>query len=253
MHATLKTLSRRLKLTAVAALAASSMMMSGCASATTMISEPMPPVSAQAIHPDVIYVRGFDAADANVKVDTGMMKRIAAMASGSTASGQDKDSQDARNAAADEIVKQLQAQGLNAVRLDGPVPADANALVVEGRFETIDEGKQRRRLLIGLGAGKSDVTAAVQVSYQPANGQAVPLALFETHADSGHLPGMAETAGVGALAGHVAVSAAADAGVHGATGVSRDSVSGEARRVGDAVAREVTAVLNGQRAAASRV
>jgi len=253
MQATLKTIARQAKLTVIAALAASSMMMSGCASATTMISEPLAPVSASAIHPDIVYVRNFDTTAANVKTDTtGVVKRITAMAEGSSAvNSEDKDTTAARNATADEIVKQLQAKGLHAVRIDGPVPTDANALVVEGRFEKIDEGTQRRRLLIGLGAGKSDVTASVQVSYQPAHGQPVPLALFETHADSGHMPGMAETAGVGALAGHAAVSAGADVGVHGATG-SRDSVGGEARRVGDAVARQVMAVIDGQGAVSAR-
>ena len=50
-------------------------------------------------------------------------------------------------------------------------------------------------------------------------------------------------AGVGAAAGHVAESAAAGVGVHGASDLKRDSIGAEAKRVGDAVARQVLNVM----------
>lgn len=240
----LHTLSRRASHLAVAAVAATTLLMAGGASAATMIAEASVPASIAPVRPDVVYVRGFDADARQVKVDDTMVHRLKAMATGDNAGSESTQAADtARNAAADEIVKQLQARGLHAVRLDGPVPADANAVIVEGRFDRIDEGMQRRRTLIGLGAGQSDVSASVQVLHQPANAAAVPLALFDTHADSGHMPGIAEVAGVGAAVSHVALSAAAGVGVHGATELKRDSVQAEARRVGDAVATQVLAVL----------
>jgi len=55
----------------------------------------------------------------------------------------------------------------------------------------------------------------VRISYQPANGAPVPLQSFVATADSGHMPGVAETAGVGAAAGHIATAGAAGTGVHG--------------------------------------
>ncbi|SDP04867.1 protein of unknown function [Ralstonia sp. 25mfcol4.1] len=253
MTTTFKTLSRAARQLTIAAVAAASMMMAGGASATTMISEASVPASLSQVQADVVYVRGFDVSASQVKVDNTMMHRIKAMASGDTGgSAQDQAALAARNATADEIVRQLQARGLHAVRIDGPVPADANALIVEGRFDRIDEGKQRRRTMIGLGAGKSDVSASVQVLYQPAHAQPIPLALFDTSADSGHMPGVAEMAGVGAAASHVATSVAASAGVHGATEARRESVAGEAQRVGDAVVRQVMAVL-GQQGGAARI
>ncbi|PLP98066.1 DUF4410 domain-containing protein [Cupriavidus pauculus] len=243
MTTTFQALSRTAKQLTIAAVAAASMMMAGGASATTMISEASVPASVAHVQADVVYVRGFDVSASQVKVDNTMMHRIKAMASGDGADSETQAALAARNATADEIVRQLQAKGLHAVRIDGPVPTDANALIVEGRFDKIDEGKQRRRTMIGLGAGKSDVSASVQVLYQPAHAQPIPLALFDTNADSGHMPGVAEMAGVGAAASHVATSVAASAGVHGATEYRRDSVGGEAQRVGDAVVKQVMAVL----------
>lgn len=246
MKTTFQTISRNAKHLTIAAIAATSMMMAGCASATTMISESSVPASLQRAQPTVVYVRGFDVSANQVQVDdSGMIHRIKAMTSGSNVGAeQDQAAMNARNGVADEVVRQLQAKGVNAVRIDGPVPADANALVVEGRFDKIDEGKQRRRTLIGLGAGKSDVSASVQVLYQPAHAQPIPLALFDTNADSGHMPGIAEVAGAGAAASHVAVSAATGLGVHGASELKRDSIDAEARRVGDAVAKQVMGVMS---------
>lgn len=239
-----QTLARHARHLTIAAMAAASLTMAGGASAATMISEAPAAMSASSVQPDVVYVRGFAASASQVQVDNTMIHRIKALSSGeSTSAQQMQAAQDARNAVADEIVQQLRAQGVNAVRLDGPVPADANALIVEGRFDAIDEGMQRRRTMVGLGAGKSDVSASVQVLYQQPHAQPVPMALFDTSADSGHKPGVAEMAGVGAAAGHVAESAAAGVGVHGASDLKRDSIGAEAKRVGDAVVRQVLNVM----------
>ncbi|MBC8831786.1 DUF4410 domain-containing protein, partial [Escherichia coli] len=68
---------------------------------------------------------------------------------------------------------------------------------------------------IGLGAGKSEVGASVTVVFRPASGTPQPLGTFSASANSGHMPGMVETAGVGAAAGRLATSAAVGAGMHG--------------------------------------
>jgi hypothetical protein len=106
-----------------------------------------------------------------------------------------------REQVADEIVHQLQAMGLHAVRTDAPAPADQNVLLVQGSFDTIDAGNRRRRTLIGLGAGKSEVSSSVRIVYQPAGGAPRVVQSFTANADSGKMPGIAETAGVGAAAG----------------------------------------------------
>lgn len=222
----------------VAAVAAGSLLMTGCASAGVAgVSQTLAQPQARA---DVIYVQAFDASPDQVKLDSGIAQKLKTMVSGSApANEQVQAAQAAREEVSDEIVRQLRAKGLNAVRSDAPAPANGNALIVAGNFQKLDEGMCRRRMLIGLGAGKSEVGASVQLLYKPADGTPVLLETFTADADSGHIPGMAETAGVGAAAGHLAMSAAAATSVHGATEAKRTTLSGDAQRLGDSIAKQV--------------
>ncbi len=221
-----------------AVLLAGSMLTSGCASAAVnglQAAGPLPHVQA-----DVIYVSAFDIAPELVQLDSGMAQKLKSMASGeSSAQQQQQAALAAREKLAGDIVAQLQKQGLPAVRVDGPVPAGRAAIVVEGRIDKIDAGSRRRRLLIGLGAGKSEVGATIAVSYVPVNGAPQTLVTFQASADSGHMPGVAETAGVGAVVGHVAMSAAAGAGVHGASEAKHDTVSADAGKLAKSIAKQL--------------
>jgi hypothetical protein len=229
------------------ALVCSSALLSACASAAvTGVSPLNAPASATAsgqspLHPDVIYVAAFDADAQQVKLDdSGLLHKLKTQMSGSSAAQQQlDDAAKIREQVADEIVRQLQSIGLNAVRLQAPLPADQNALVVQGSFQTIDAGNRRRRTLIGLGAGKSEVSSAVQIVYQPAGGAPRVMQSFTANADSGKMPGMVETAGVGAAAGGIATAAAAGAGLHGVTETKRAGVSADAKRLADAVAKQI--------------
>ncbi|MGO4765671.1 DUF4410 domain-containing protein [Cupriavidus sp. 2KB_3] len=221
----------------LATLTAASLLAAGYASAATTMTQDVAAVPGNA---DIIYVQTFNASPDQVKVDSRLMQKVMAMAGTDSQAGKAvRDAREARDQVSDEIVRQLRAKGLNAVRLDGPVPAGANALVVTGQFDKIDEGNQRRRMLVGLGAGKSDVGASVELVYQPANGPAMPVQDFHASADSGHLPGVAETAGVGAVAGHVAMSAAAGGAAHGVSELKHHSVYNDATRLADAIAKQV--------------
>lgn len=226
---------------AMTALAAGSLLMAGCAWGVTGVTQAsaMPQAQVQA---DIIYVQAFDASPDQVKLDSGMAQKLKTMVTGgSAASEQSQAAREVSEQVSDEVVRQLQSQGLRAVRADGPAPAHSNALIVEGSIQKIDEGKRRRRLLIGLGAGKSEVGASVRILYKPADGAPMPLQSFAAEANSGHMPGVAETAGVGAAAGHLAMSAAAGAGLHGVSEAKRDSISADARRLGDSIAKQVVA------------
>ncbi|MEX3812474.1 DUF4410 domain-containing protein [Paraburkholderia sp. BR13439] len=229
------------------ALVCGSALLSGCAGASvTNLSATSTSATADAgtqstMHPDTIYVYTFDADPQQVKLDnSGMLQKLKTQMSGSSdAQKQVADANKVREQVADEIVHRLQAMGLHAVRTDAPVPAGQNVLLVQGSFETIDAGNRRRRTLIGLGAGKSEVSSAVQIVYQPAVGAPRVVQSFTANADSGKMPGMVETAGVGAAAGTVATAAAAGAGLHGVTETKRAGVSDDAKRLADAVAKQI--------------
>lgn len=112
------------------------------------------------------------------------------------------------HALAEKLVSKVQAMGLPAELAEGPVPPPSGAtLGVAGQFLAIDEGSRAERVVIGLGAGRSNVRTAVQVSELFDGGRRL-VDQFEIDAKSGRKPGAAETMGVGAAAGNLAASAA---------------------------------------------
>lgn len=240
MQTTFQTIAAQTKRLTIAAFATGAMLAAGYANAgVTGLAQPG---LMESVHADVIYVHAFHADAGQVKLDGGMVQKVKAMAEGTSAAGEQSEAAgEAREQVANEIVRTLRAKGLNAVRSDAPVPANVSAVIVDGDFRKIDEGSGRRRLLLGLGAGKSEVVTQVRISYQPANGAAVPLQTFNADANSGHMPGVAETAGVGAVAGHVAMAAAAGTGVHGVSEVKHDTIHADATRLGDSIGKQVAA------------
>lgn len=224
---------------AVAAFAAGSLLVAGCAAGVTGLTQA--PAQPQ-VRADVIYVYSFDVSADQVKLDRGMAQKLKTIIGGEPAASERyQTALEAREQVSDEIVRRLRSMGLAAARSDTPAPARMNALMLEGSFAKIDEGNRRRRVLIGLGAGKSEIGASVRILYKPANGSPVPLQSFLADADSGHMPGMAETVGVGAVAGHVAMSAAGGAALHGVSETMHAGISADAKRLADSIAKQVAA------------
>lgn len=121
------------------------------------------------------------------------------------------------DALASQLVTDLGKAGLNAVRANAGTPIDDTDVLVVGHFLDVNEGNRLRRMVIGFGVGATTLDAEVYV-YQQANGIRRALMEFQTHADSGDMPGAAVTMGAGAAAqGGVTVGmAAANAGLSGA-------------------------------------
>jgi Domain of unknown function (DUF4410) len=236
----LKMLAGRSVLRALSALAFCAVLLTGCAGGVTNVSAF--PAAAQ-VRPETIYVYAFESTPEQVKLDGGLLQKVKTQFDGASATKkQADDALEVREQVADEIVKQLQSMGLRAVRADSPAPTDRNVLIVQGSFETIDAGNRRRRMLVGLGAGKSQVGTSVQLVYQPAGEKPRLVQSFEANADSGKAPGLVETAGIGAAAGHVATSAAAGVGLHAVSETKHAGVSEDAKRLADSVAKQVAQV-----------
>jgi hypothetical protein len=215
-----------------------SALLTGCAGGSIKnATEASAPVQ---VRPDNIYVYTFDANPDDVKLDGGMLQKMKTHLGGSSAEQQQvADADKVREEVANEIVHQLQAMGLRAIRSDVPAPADQNVLLVKGSFDTIDSGNRRRRILIGLGAGKSQVSSSVQILYKPAGGTPQLVQTFNASANSGKMPGMVETAGVGAAAGGIATSAAVGGGLHAVSETKRASVQDDAKHLADSVAKQI--------------
>lgn len=236
----LEMLAGKSALRALSGLIFCAVLLTGCAGGVTNASNYS---AAPEVRPENIYVYAFASTSDQVKLDGGMIQKMESRFDGSSAvKKQTDDATEVREQVADEIVKRLQSMGLHAVRADSPAPVDQNVLIVQGSFEKIDAGNRRRRMLIGLGAGKSQVGTSVQVLYKPAGETARLVQSFDANADSGKAPGVAETAGIGAAAGHVATSAVAGGGLHAVSETKHDGMSMDAKRLAGSIAKQVAEI-----------
>jgi Domain of unknown function (DUF4410) len=241
MFAALNSVRGKTLRSASAALAFSAMLLSGCAAASVTNTAQYSTLT-QA-NPQNVYVYTFASNPESVKLDnSGLIHKLNASFSNSSQTSQTQEAAAASDTLTDEVVAKLQSMGMHAIRTDAPPPADQNVLIVEGAVGSIDAGNHRRRTLIGLGAGKSEVTAHVQVLYKPAGGMPQLVQTFDADANSGHMPGVAETAGVGAVAGHVATSAAVGGALHVGSEHKNDTVTSDAKKLADSVAKQVAQI-----------
>ena len=105
-------------------------------------------------------------------------------------------------------MKGIQDLGLPAQRVSSSTLLPKGALGITGQFLNVDEGNKGARLVVGFGKGQSRVDLRIQLyEYGLDQSSAAPettatkLLEFETHADSGSMPGAAVTGGRGAAAG----------------------------------------------------
>jgi hypothetical protein len=123
----------------------------------------------------------------------------------------------------------------------GVPPAGSNVLVVDGEFVNINEGNRLRRMVIGLGVGQSTLDTTVE-TYQKTPEGTRQLAEFDTHADSGYMPGAGITGPAGAAAG--GATAAASLGVNVAAGGVK-SVTSSTGFLADKTAKQITDQIAG--------
>jgi hypothetical protein len=95
-------------------------------------------------------------------------------------------------------------------------------------------------VVIGLGAGRTDVEAHVQV-YSTAAAQLTRVEEFVTSAKSGYKPGMAETMGAGGAAGNLAAAAAVSAAGSVASEALAANVEADAKRTAAGIAERLQA------------
>ena len=127
-----------------------------------------------------------------------------------------------RTVAADELVEGIQNLGLPAQRVSSSTLLPKGALGITGQFLDVDEGNKGARLVIGFGKGQSKVDLRIQLygyglDQYRSEPETVPTKLleFDTHADSGSMPGAIVTgpAGAAAAGGLTVGVAAANIGI----------------------------------------
>jgi Domain of unknown function (DUF4410) len=107
---------------------------------------------------------------------------------------------DAAAALSAQAAKRLTKAGLPAVRVpsDSDMPLYDNTLLVTGRLNKVDEGNRFTRIALGLGVGESRLDTEVHV-FRVMHGERAEVLAFTTHADSGMMPGLVPSMGVGQL------------------------------------------------------
>lgn len=180
--------------------------------------------------PGVVLVYDFAVHPSDVDVD----KRVGAKA---TTSEQIRMGRVVANALSEELVKEIPgALGLQAQRASASTPVPLNALMIKGQFVSIDEGSRMKRVVVGFGAGSSEVRTRVQVYQQTAGGPRL-VGEAETKASGSKKPGIAGPAAVAGATGQVAGLVLG--GV--ATGVTeiRGAVQADAKRTAKAIAEKL--------------
>ena len=189
--------------------------------------------------PSVVLVHPFAASGGAVTLSGGLLSRaMEAVESTPEAQQREQVAQQVTQVLAQKLVKRIQDLGLPAKLASAAAPAMGSTLSIEGQILSIDEGNPTRRMIIGLGAGSSEVRTLVQV-YAATSGGRRLVEDFYTTVKSSRKPGMAETMGAGAAAGRVAESAAVSVGVTALTAHSQ-TVEGDAEAAAKAIAKQLS-------------
>jgi hypothetical protein len=190
--------------------------------------------------PDKIFVYDFASSPDDVKTTKGVgleLEKLFKKAKPKTA----KETEVGRKVAAafsQELVKGIQKMGLVAERTADFPPTTGNHLLIQGYFLSIDQGNRTERVVIGFGAGRSDVEARVQIYESTPEGQTEVEQLKAT-AKSGRKPGMAEMMGVGAITGHLLTSTVVSGTVSAAGEASFETVEADARNLAKKVSKDL--------------
>ena len=145
------------------------------------------------------------------------------------------------DAIADKLVVEIQDMGLPPSAAARSRPA-AERGADQGPAGLDRRGQPTERVIIGLGAGRSDVRAHAQVYEVTPTGSRL-IDTIEVDAKSGLAPGMAETMGVGGLTGHLLVSTVVGGGLHVADEALGANVVADADRAAKGIAKQLAALF----------
>lgn len=186
--------------------------------------------------PEQIVVMPFATSADEVKLDWSPTAQTWRLSGKSATQERKKVGQQVAEALSKKLVSKIQALGLPAeYSVEPPQYGGPPTVVIYGQFLAINEGNRAERVVIGLGAGRSDVKTAVQVYELMYDGRRM-LDSFDVDAKSGRKPGAAETMGVGGLAGTLAVSGAVTAASTVASEAFGADVEADAERTAGKIA-----------------
>ncbi|MEM7023963.1 MAG: DUF4410 domain-containing protein [Pseudomonadota bacterium] len=160
-------------------------LLAGCAS--TEVTEQQIYDGEKLARPDRIIVEDF----AVTPDDLPEGSAVASHAAGTTPQTPEEveDGRKLADELAKRLVADLQEAGLPAVHAAGQPPPQVGDIVIKGSFITVDEGSAGNRIMVGFGAGTSDLQTVVEGYEMTAQGLR-RLASAEVTSEGGKTPGM---------------------------------------------------------------
>ena len=188
--------------------------------------------------PELIIVHDYQVSRDEVQLDVGIGSRIERLVQG-TPDDQDraKLEQSVARIGTTTLVEEIRKLGLRAEPATMASPGAGPTLSIEGHILSINEGNKTRRLVIGFGAGASEVRTLTQV-YEVSGGEHRLVDDFYTTAKSSRKPGFGPMGGAGAAAGRAATTAAVSAGIGLASERSQTAES-DAQHAAREIAKEL--------------
>lgn len=166
----------------------------GCAS--TKVTNQQPLVTSQIPRPARILVYDFAATPADLPPDSPIASQFAVPSTPPTAE-QLATGRQLGAEIATQLVQEIQGMGLPAERASRQMPLQLNDIMIRGYLLSIEEGSRAERLVIGFGAGASELRTAVEGYQLTAQG---PRKLGSGTLDSGGSKGPGAVLGVAGLA-----------------------------------------------------
>ena len=142
-------------------------LVAGCASTTVTNRQQL--VAGQLPRPDHIWVYDFAATAAEVPADSALAGQYSAGATPQTAEQIAIGRQLGAEITA-QLVQQIQSMGLPAARAGAGTIPQINDIVLRGYLLSVKEGSEAERLVIGFGAGASELRTAVEGYQMTAQG-----------------------------------------------------------------------------------
>jgi hypothetical protein len=160
-----------------------------------------PAIEAEPVPPAKVMVRDFEVSPSSVRENASPLHRLVnLLRQGSAEEHRFEIGRAAVASLSEQTLKRLNKFGLEASRIpsDNNMPIPAGILLVTGRLINANEGNRLTRIALGCGAGESSLDAEVHV-FRLAYGEPAEVLAFRTHADSGKMPGLVPSLGVGEL------------------------------------------------------
>ena len=158
-------------------------------------------IEAEPTRPGLVEVRDFDFKVNDVIENRSPLHRaINLVRRASADEREDAIGREVGEAVSKQTARDLDKAGLPATRVarDSDLSMAGNFLLVTGHLVDVDEGNRFTRVALGLGAGESKLATEVEV-YRVTNGERAEVLRFTTSANSGKMPGVAASLGMGEM------------------------------------------------------